>query len=437
MMQRRRFQLAVVGLTVLASSVVTADVATAAPSLCSEKVQKIGGGFELIEMPQETSSIPSPWTEPKASAFVVDRFDPRLIYVATATTLQRSTDGGCTWKEVFRIPSLVSGAPVAACSGPLRSVLEQLTVPAGCGWISDVDIGTTEATRRRLYVQVTTDGRTGDFGTPRTTWIYRSDDGGDTFSLLLPTGLANAQASYGEGPLAIAPSDPETLYLVRDVTLYKTDVFVSRDGGATWENKPLPGIGLESTADNKVVVNPADPGDIWARVVFVPSSGTRVSHSELMRSTDFGTTWKKIEAPIADSFMQSLDLAATPSGLRVAVVADYKGFVSKDAGQSWSEFRIPDYGAEAVFGRGGRFLFISDSATVLFLARVDLNREVYTTLKDRGWRDQNETMSSTGWPPSVVPGAGFYLLHYCQQLDAGPLTNQSCSFLIRFQGKGV
>jgi photosystem II stability/assembly factor-like uncharacterized protein len=101
-------------------------------------------------------------------------------------------------------------------------------------------------------------------------------------------------ATGSVGALAIAPSQPETVYVgmgehaIRGNTSHGDGVYRSDDGGATWRH-----LGLESTRQiSNVIVHPENPD-----VVYVAALGHAWGANEergIYRSRDGGESWEKV-----------------------------------------------------------------------------------------------------------------------------------------------
>jgi photosystem II stability/assembly factor-like uncharacterized protein len=111
------------------------------------------------------------------------------------------------------------------------------------------------------------------------TWVPISDDG-------IPIGSI--------GAIAVAPSNPNIIYVgtgepdIRSQHSYGIGMFKSTDAGKTWKH-----IGLEGTHQiGRVAVDPTNPNRVYVAAlgnVYAPNP-----ERGLYRSTDGGTTWKKI-----------------------------------------------------------------------------------------------------------------------------------------------
>jgi photosystem II stability/assembly factor-like uncharacterized protein len=104
------------------------------------------------------------------------------------------------------------------------------------------------------------------------------------------------QSALGIGDIALAPSDPDIIWLgsgeslkkPRNFTMPGTGVFRSDDGGKTWRNMGLP----DSFHIGEIAVHPKNPD-----VVFVAVMGhfwTTNTNRGLYRSVDGGKTWEHV-----------------------------------------------------------------------------------------------------------------------------------------------
>jgi photosystem II stability/assembly factor-like uncharacterized protein len=121
--------------------------------------------------------------------------------------------------------------------------------------------------------------------------VYRSDDGGKSWRLLL-----SANPDTGANDLAIDPRNPDILYAAMWQHRQKpwhgyqitsggpgTGLFKSTDGGETWTRL---GNGLPARAGKfAVAVSPADPNRLYALAEAKPREGG------LFRSDDAGASW--------------------------------------------------------------------------------------------------------------------------------------------------
>lgn len=252
-----------------------------------------------------------------------------VIYVAGAGGLFRTTNGGEHWQPLLDGKGLVSTASDVAVAKSDPSVVWVATgdwnfihggVPGdgvyrsrdgGDTWtkagfqdaryVAKVEIHPTRPDT--VYV-----GVIGPMsGASRERGLYRTDDGGETWTQLL-----YVNEWTGVVDIAIDPSNPQILYAVTMQQGMNTDVFVpfgpgsglwkSEDGGDNWRrlHKGLPDLDLGRCG---IAVSAARPGVVYA--VVEPVGQKRGDADEeftrravtLYRSDDFGETWQR-KAPL-------------------------------------------------------------------------------------------------------------------------------------------
>ena len=400
-----------------------------------EKIVSLGRGFSAIEMPLSPTTAPSPDGEPRALFYAVDPVDADRIYAASDVSVQRSLDGGCTWKEVFHVPVAGGASPTFPCEGALREVAT-LTEMGGCARITDLDVGPTAETRNRLFVQVSTFWASTSqalvFGSAHagfTTSVFHSDDGGDTFDLAWGTDdLTQLSLVRGAGPLHISPTDPNTMYLLRaDDRVFDgafvQRIYVSRDGGVVWSEKTAPGTSMQD-----FTLDPRQPGLVWA------TATVGVEGSGLMRSTDFGATWRAVSSFPADA-VSIVDIASEgmgPSAPTGVLLSNQTLYLTPNGGDDWREVPIPYWAPPSgyiVFGKSARWLFIVGKGKDI--ARFDLGRSLWTMIKEAPLGDNEEDQQAA----SYVPGAGLYWFSACEQETL--VYDPSCTYLARYTGRGT
>lgn len=156
--------------------------------------------------------------------------------------------------------------------------------------------------------------------------LWKSIDGGNKW-----TNITDGQLNTGSvGAVAVAPSDPNVIYLgmgeapIRGVMTSSGDgVYRSTDAGKTWTH-----VGLENTLHiSQIRVHPENPD-----VVYVGAQGSPYGPSEdrgVFRSTDGGDTWEKVH--FVDENSGVSDLSIDMRNPRVL----YAGY--------WDHTRLPWY----------------------------------------------------------------------------------------------
>jgi photosystem II stability/assembly factor-like uncharacterized protein len=172
--------------------------------------------------------------------------------------------------------------------------------------------------------------------------VYKSEDGGKTWKNM---GLKNSEHI---SEIIVHPTNPNIIYVGAYGPVWSEGgdrgVFKSTDGGITWANvKSVSAY----TGVNDLVMDPRNPEVLYAafhqriRKVFTYIGGG--PESALYKSTDGGTTWKKLEGGLPGGELGRIGLAISPVNPDVlyAVVEakDGKGgiFRSADKGASWEK----------------------------------------------------------------------------------------------------
>ncbi len=204
-----------------------------------------------------------------------------------------------------------------------------------------------------------------------TTFYFGSVDGGiwkTTDAGVVWTPIFDGQPVASIGALAVAPSDPKTIYAGSGETDIRSDlstgngVYKSTDGGATWTH-----IGLEDTRQiSRIVVDPQNPG-----VVYVGALGHAYGPNEergVYKSIDGGGHWTRVLA-LGPAIGVS-DLAMCSSAPQLLFAGTWNShrppwstygpldgpggglYRSQDAGKTWS--RLEGHGLpEGDWGRVG------------------------------------------------------------------------------------
>ena len=267
------------------------------------------------------------------------------------------------------------------------------------------DIAINPSNENEWYVAVGSGGvwKTSNSGT---TWLPLTDD----------------QSFYSTGSITIDPNNNNTIWLGtgenvggRHVGIGK-GIYVSYNGGKTWENKGL----KKSEHISKIIVNKDD-----SNTILVASQGPLWSSGGergLYKSSDGGDNWRSVlnvdewtgvTDIIVDSRNQNIMYAATWQ--RHRSVAAYMGggpgtkiFKSIDGGENWKQLIVG-----LPTGKMGKIgLAISPINPDILYAAIELDRRkgaVYRS-ENRGesWKKMSNTVSGATGP------------HYYQELVASP-----------------
>jgi photosystem II stability/assembly factor-like uncharacterized protein len=151
--------------------------------------------------------------------------------------------------------------------------------------------------------------------------LYRSDDAGANWQF-----VDSALNPYYVWALAIDPVDPDVVFAGTG-TPTPAMLFRSRDGGRTWEKRPVE-VAAECEAVGTprftgIAVDPIEPKNIW---VGLEVDGAR-------HSSDGGETWQLVEAT---GHKDIHNVAVTPGPPRtVFIMANREIYASTDNGATW------------------------------------------------------------------------------------------------------
>jgi photosystem II stability/assembly factor-like uncharacterized protein len=217
---------------------------------------------------------------------------------SNAVAVFQTTDGGATWTQSYTNDP---NTPEAGDSLPLGGVKSNLVArDMQTAWVGGV-----------IY-------------SPGTVYLFRTDDGGRTWSLVdldLPEGAEDFELSFNEAQMKFTSADDGFLVLTMSGETPQTAVYVTNDGGESWTLTPtlIPGIGQSDflSAEEAVIYNgeqfyvTRDAGTTWSTVssdvVFGDSFATMdfvdplsgwvvtidpsTNHRSLYRTHDGGATW--------------------------------------------------------------------------------------------------------------------------------------------------
>ncbi|HVZ60852.1 MAG TPA: hypothetical protein VG892_08720 [Terriglobales bacterium] len=112
-------------------------------------------------------------------------------------------------------------------------------------------------------------------------------------------------------------------------------MFLSEDGGATWQRFAQFGQGFDYVLD-QIVVDPAD-----TNVMYVAAWSIEKNSGELFKSRDGGKKWASLSGMQGQSIRA---LALAPSNSKLLIAGTLQGvFRSTDAGESWSLISPPNH----------------------------------------------------------------------------------------------
>ncbi len=215
----------------------------------------------------ETWILPSGDDDPVARFFFaldIDPEDDESVFAATEQGLLHTADGGVTWETLLPAGSGIN----PAYSEILRSQSNPELMYAAQWCESTCPAGTER--------------------------VMRSTDRGETWVAVGGEGLPGFRGYSNRAALAMAQSDPQVLYLATNLTTgtngpILSGIFRTDDGGETWSETALSTtananeyLGAQAWYDNTITVKPTDANVVVAGGIWY------------VRTSDGGTTWENL-----------------------------------------------------------------------------------------------------------------------------------------------
>jgi photosystem II stability/assembly factor-like uncharacterized protein len=246
--------------------------------------------------------------------------DNDRFYISTAVGgVFRTTDRGANWESIF----------------------DEIGKPS----IGNIEIAPSDA--NRIYVGTGEANASATSGAFFGDGIYRSDDGGDSWTNM---GLTKSEHI---GRIVVDPTDPDRVFAAATGRLYgknnERGIYRTLDGGSEWEQVLFV---TDSTSAIDVVLNPIDTDIVfaamWERTRKPWQRDYGGETSAIHRSLDGGDTWELLEngLPAVDAQTGRIGLSISASNPDV-VYARYTTneitnqfdaiYKSEDSGDSWAE----------------------------------------------------------------------------------------------------
>ncbi|HEX2294016.1 MAG TPA: hypothetical protein VHN37_01770 [Actinomycetota bacterium] len=247
--------------------------------------------YDMIQAPQWTAG------EGPITAYAVDPGNPERLLATNGASVMETTDGGCSWEQVFAVGLLPSlDVPVSS----VNAVVELITIPQ----------------RNSDLVYLVVEEKVGPVASrPH---VILSRDGGRTWRASdqgLPPLSGQAVA------LEAAPSAPGVAYLIlREAGSGTDSLYATADGGQTWQQRSS-----GDTSSSGMAVDPLDEENVW----FFGIAG-------LFHSTDGGRS-RALENRLAPP-IPHFDVHHVPGKLPrlMAYQGETQDFMrSDDGGKTW------------------------------------------------------------------------------------------------------
>lgn len=248
-------------------------------------------------------------------AYAVEPTNPSRIFVTDGRVIDRSLDGGCTWRTVYTAATIIAPETTPRGVGGIGNRIAQLVVAHSASPPRDVVYATLSPCRATATVA----------GVPGCGVVVSQDDGTswrsdwsvDPGSLAMPP-----LAPISIDALAVAPSDPNRVYLLVN-TPTSLQLYVSTDAARSWTLRSW------NAASPPLAVDPMYADQLWAG-----------GEAGLLHSLNGGSTW--IATPGVSGKSIVLDVARRAGRAAVVTVA-YRGggsvLQSSNGGTSWAPMK--------------------------------------------------------------------------------------------------
>jgi photosystem II stability/assembly factor-like uncharacterized protein len=246
------------------------------------------------------------------TAIVVDPKHPDRVFVAaeghpygpnTERGVFRSLDGGKTFEKVLYKDENTGAADLVMDPANPQTLFAALWAARVAPW----------------------EVRSGESFVIPGSGLYKSTDGGSTWRPIT-TGLPTAEQGLGRIGIAIAPSNPKRMFLSLEAKKGKAGVYRSDDAGESWQLVNTDHrIGGRGPGAMGIAVAPNNPDTLY------------VANTASWKSTDAGKTfvgWKG--APGGDDYQRIWISAENPK--IIAISADQGAAISVNGGDTWSSW---------------------------------------------------------------------------------------------------
>jgi photosystem II stability/assembly factor-like uncharacterized protein len=173
--------------------------------------------------------------------------------------------------------------------------------------------------------------------------VWRTDDGGNSWK---PLWDKFSEASPSIGAIAVAPSDPKTIYVgtgeanIRGNVITGNGVYKSTDEGKTWTFAGL----RDSMSIGRMAVHPTDPNTVFVAALGHPFGDNQ--ERGVFRTRDGGKTWKRVL--FVDDKTGAIDVQMEPGNPNVLWAgmwqAHRKPWVMESGGPGSGLYRSADGG---------------------------------------------------------------------------------------------
>ena len=363
-------------------------------------------------------------TDPMVDSVWIDQQNASVVLAGTFLTgIFRSTDAGSHWTLVYSSPTGAFGQDGSTIYAATANGITQ-SLNEGSTW----SLATATASPARSLA-------VGN-GT-----VYAGLDNGNVLVRLSPTSPWQTvlfDPGHYVWSLAVDPTNTQTAFAVEFLNYQSNNLFVTQNGGTTWNNVPISGpvqfVALNASQTKTIYVGEdgsfyrsADGGQTFTSIQ-IPFRGTPDiryinaygqgplivgSDQGLFASNDGGTTWRSLNGNLPTSLLTGM---AVSHHTILTAVQDYSPITSLDNGSTW----VVSSGISPAAGEDGTALFNPGNSSYAYL--YTNNGFYYST--DRG----------LDFTPSSQIGGNLFTFSGTNNLIAVDPNNPSTLYVVTITG---
>lgn len=259
------------------------------------------------------------------SASLLRALDANTALYSNSYSLRYTIDGGKTWTSTSMQPTVVTPKGVFWAIGYDnkltkstdfgRSTTTLLALAEANYNISSIALSVFDESQ----IIVSTVYYRYEAGSSQTTYklvLRRSDDGGNSWTRIEPTGFDANDLRYSNLPRMRRASSSDKIVIAS----LNSQLYRSNNGGASWQKTGTPQVSYSSAYDDTL--------DVGNGVLLVPS------YTSLYRSEDLGQTWSTVSVPgvLSNSLT---GLKRVDASTLLVRATDGSAYMSGDQGKTW------------------------------------------------------------------------------------------------------
>ena len=387
--------------------------------------EKCAGVYKSTDLGETWQQLDAYYFDPSEGGIFIDDYNPNIAYAIFSRKIFKTEDGGKTWREFF----WTHDEPFIPNAGLERLVVgknsEEIFIAGRQGLWHSEDAGEHWHERNKGFVgsEVVDIVKAADgtlYAGTYSLGVLRSTDSGQSWTFasynlenpyimliashptdekkLFVTTNGGIYASYdgaltwvrigkeffGESEfwkdishfhgIAFDPQNPEQIYIGGGGDQYTpkgAGIIISSDGGKTWRES---NEGFVTDVHvSKIVVDKKNPAIVYATTQGATNFQDKTGNgSGVFKSTDYGSTWKKINSGLGTVETNTFAIAPNNNDVLYLGTDNDGAYQSNDGGASWKKMLIPVSDLPETYGVGD--IVIDSRNNKIYVATVDYFR---------------------------------------------------------------